>query len=135
MEENGISFAEAASILNAKYDPKNRIFESWDNYDRKMFQKQFELHAIPYAFGDRHLNIKTLFARALALRREVAMDAALIKAGILLRGTPNRAGDDSRNIAALLAHIVAGQRAHPKFRDARAAAGLPVAPGPADAPS
>jgi inhibitor of KinA sporulation pathway (predicted exonuclease) len=127
VEEHGIAFAEAASILEAKYDPKNRLFASYGNYDRKMFQKQFELHGLPYAFGEKHLNIKSLFASAHALRREVGMDSALRAAGIPLQGTHHRGGDDSRNIAALLAHVVAGQHANPQFRAALAqfAAHLP----------
>ena len=127
VEQNGISFAEAASILNTRYDPKNRLFASWGNYDKKMFQKQCELHGIPYAFGDKHLNIKALFASAHALRREVGMDSALGIAGIPLQGTHHRGGDDSRNIAALLAHTVAGQHSNPRFGEAlgRFAAHLP----------
>ncbi len=129
VEENGISFAEAASILNTQYDPKNRLFASWGNYDRMMFQKQFALHGIPYAFGDKHLNIKMLFARAHDLRRhrEAGIDSALSIAGIPLQGTRHRGGDDSRNIAALLAHTVAGQHSNPRFGEAlgRFAAHLP----------
>ena len=118
VEENGKSFAEAADILRSKYAPKDRLFASWGNYDRKMFQAQFELHGIPYVFGDKHLNIKALFAECYKLKKQLGMDAALRMVGIPLEGTHHRGADDSRNIAKLLAHIVDGQRTDPQFRSA-----------------
>ena len=81
-----------------------------------MFQAQFELHGIPYVFGDKHLNIKALFAECYKLKKQLGMDAALRMVGIPLEGTHHRGADDSRNIAKLLAHIVDGQ--DPQFRSA-----------------
>lgn len=118
VEKNGISFAEAAEILQGKYSPKDRLFASWGDYDRKMFERQFELHGLPYVFGSKHLNIKALFAKCHELKRGVGMDSALRIAKLPLEGTHHRGGDDSRNIAKLFAHLMEGQRSIPQFRKA-----------------
>lgn len=102
----GISFRDALAKLKKAYDGKNRVFASWGDFDRKHLERQCEREQLAYPFGPRHLNVKNLFALQHALPREVGMDAALESLGLPLVGTHHRGGDDSRNIATLLAAML-----------------------------
>ena len=106
VDEHGIEFSEAARILEEKYSSKSRLFASYGDYDREMFEDQFRRLAIPSVFGPDHLNIKKQFAKLHALKKEVGMAGALSKLGIPLEGTHHRGGDDSKNIAQILIHIL-----------------------------
>lgn len=103
MVDKGISLKEACDILKTKYHTKNRIFASYGDYDRKMFEKGCKgctSANIDYPFGHRHINIKTWFALAMGLNRELGMDVALSMLNIELEGTHHRGGgDDAKNIA------------------------------------
>jgi inhibitor of KinA sporulation pathway (predicted exonuclease) len=118
VDGHGITFEEAAEVLKSRYSPKERLFASWGNYDRKQFEKQFALHGIPYVFGPKHLNLKALFAKCYQLKREVGMDSALKLARIPLQGTHHRGGDDSLNIAKLFSHVIEGRSSFPEFQAA-----------------
>lgn len=102
----GIAFRDALTKLKKTYESKDRVFASWGDFDRKHFERQCERETLGYPFGPRHLNVKNLFALQHALPREVGMDTALETLGLPLVGTHHRGGDDSRNIAHLLAKML-----------------------------
>ncbi len=107
----GISFVEACALLRREYATKDRVWASWGDYDRRQFERQCGAEEIAYPFGPTHLNVKTLFALAHALPREVGMDEALRLLQLPLVGTHHRAGDDAWNIALVLATLLgSGQR-------------------------
>ena len=61
---------------------------------------------VAYPFGPGHLNVKTLLAIALGLKKGVGMSKGLAALGLPLEGTHHRAGDDAWNIAAILAALL-----------------------------
>lgn len=107
----GITFTEACEVLRREYQSRDRVWASFGDYDRTMFQKQCEATGVPYPFGPRHLNVKTLFAIASGLPHEVGMGEALSLLGVPLEGIHHRGDDDAWNIAGILAGLVAKLRA------------------------
>ncbi len=106
----GVSFKEACATLRGEFKAQDRLWASYGDYDRRMFERQCQARGVPFPFGPSHLNVKTLFAVTYALSREVGMDEALERAGLPLQGTHHRGGDDAYNIAGLLAHLLLAAR-------------------------
>lgn len=104
--DKGISFAEACAALKSKYKSPQRVWASYGDYDRNMFQKQTLRRDMKYPFGPRHINVKTLFALAYNLEKEVGMPGALETLKIPLEGTHHRGGDDAWNIAKILGELL-----------------------------
>ncbi len=104
--DDGFSFREACALLKNRYTVKDRIWASYGEYDRQQFERQCGARGIPYPFGARHLNVKTLFALVHALPAEVGMADALARQGLPLEGTHHRGADDAWNIARLLAALL-----------------------------
>ena len=104
--ESGTTFTQACEILRREYQSRDRVWASFGDYDRTMFQKQGEATGVPYPFGPRHLNVKTLFALSRGLPHEVGMGEALNLMGVPLEGTHHRGDDDAWNIAGILAELV-----------------------------
>lgn len=106
MVAEGCSFAQACATLETIYRAKDRLWASWGNYDRKMFQTQCESFGVAYPFGDKHINLKDLHARVTGLHRQVGMAAALRAAGLEMEGTHHRGGDDAHNIARVVGELL-----------------------------
>ncbi len=104
--EDGFSFREACALLKNRYTAKDCIWASYGEYDRQQFERQCAARGIPYPFGARYLNVKTLFALVHALPVEVGMAEALVRQGLSLEGTHHRGGDDAWNIARLLTALL-----------------------------
>jgi inhibitor of KinA sporulation pathway (predicted exonuclease) len=106
--DEGTTFDQACEILGTRYHSHDRVWASYGDFDRGLFERQCQWTGVPYPFGRRHLNIKTLFA--LALPTEPGMPEALRRLHLPLEGTHHRAGDDARNIARILAALLHGAR-------------------------
>src|SRR5262245_13010573 len=104
--ERGITFTEACEILRKEYQARERVWASYGDYDRTMFQTQCQATGVPYPFGPRHLNVKTLFALSRGLPHEVGMGEALALMNVPLEGTHHRGDDDAWNIAGILTVLV-----------------------------
>jgi inhibitor of KinA sporulation pathway (predicted exonuclease) len=107
----GLSFRDACALLKSRYTANDRIWASYGEYDRQQVERQCQSRGVPYPFGARHLNVKTLFALVHALPAEVGMAAALARQGLPLEGTHHRGADDAWNIAHLLAVLLGAGRA------------------------
>jgi len=108
--DGGIPFRDACSVLQSKYRARDRLWASWGDYDRRMFERQCQSMNVPYPFGKGHLNVKTLFATVHGLPHELGMAEALELLKLPLEGTHHRGGDDAWNIALLLAGILSAAR-------------------------
>jgi inhibitor of KinA sporulation pathway (predicted exonuclease) len=64
------------------------------------------LKNVPYPFGSRHINVKTLFAIKHRLAEEIGMDEALDLLGLELVGTHHRGVDDAYNVARILYTLI-----------------------------
>lgn len=108
--DGGISFAEACSILANEYASGKRLWASYGDYDRQMFEHQCRLGGVPYPFGKGHINVKSLLAVAGGLHREVGLDRAMQHVGIQFEGTHHRGSDDAWNVAAVLWQLLRSAR-------------------------
>ncbi|MBI5966606.1 MAG: exonuclease domain-containing protein [Deltaproteobacteria bacterium] len=104
--ESGIPFAEACALLEERYKTKRRVWASYGDFDRNQFERECRLKGIPYPFGPRHINVKTLFAIRHRLTQEVGMDEALCRLGLELIGTHHRGVDDAYNVARILYTLI-----------------------------
>jgi inhibitor of KinA sporulation pathway (predicted exonuclease) len=100
------TLADAVSILKREYRSLDRLWASWGDYDRNQFQKVCKELTVPYPFGTRHLNIKTLFAVAHADLKEPGLDTACERLVRPLEGTHHRGVDDAWNIAGILCELL-----------------------------
>lgn len=104
VEQDGIEFAEACSMLVADYLARKTLWASWGSFDRKLFRKQCRRMGLSYPFGDKHMNVRKVFGQIDGHRR-VGMTEALSIAGLEFRGRHHRGHDDAWNIALLLQHL------------------------------
>jgi len=102
----GVPLAQGCQTLAQEYQASSRLWASYGDYDRQQFMRNCDESGIAYPFGPGHLNVKTLLAVTLGLKREVGMRDGLAALGLPLEGTHHRAGDDAWNIAAILAAIL-----------------------------
>jgi len=101
--DRGVNYFDACEVLEKEYKSRKKMMVSWGDYDRNMF-KQSDDHRYP--FGNRHLNLKATFSLFYGLNKEIGMAQALKYIGIKLEGTHHRGGDDSKNIAKILIHML-----------------------------
>jgi inhibitor of KinA sporulation pathway (predicted exonuclease) len=104
--DQGISFAEACALLRDRYDSKDRLWASFGDYDRRMFESQCDSHGVEYPFGRGHINVKSLFAVVEGLHQELPLDEAMEWLGFPLEGHHHRGEDDAWNIARILGHLL-----------------------------
>lgn len=100
--KQGVTFAQACEILLREFDSFHKPWLSYGDYDRSQFGRECTLHGVPYPFGKRHLNFKSLFAMGLGLQREIGLHRALDMMGLEFEGTAHRGDDDAWNIARLV---------------------------------
>lgn len=108
--DGGLDFADACRALKRDLKAQERLWASYGDYDRRMFERQCEAYGAPYPFGPSHLNVKTLAALSLGLPGEVGLDEALKLMGLPLEGTHHRGHDDAWNIAAVLGKVLGAAR-------------------------
>jgi inhibitor of KinA sporulation pathway (predicted exonuclease) len=110
----GVPFAEAVEILRQEYQPAERTWASYGDFDRILLQRQCEQRGVGYPFGRTHLNVKNLLAISLNLPNEVGLDRAVELCGLPLEGTHHRGDDDAWNIAAVLGALLERARKREK---------------------
>ncbi len=104
--EAGVPLAQACQTLAQEYQASSRLWASYGDYDRQQFMRNCDEFGVLYPFGPGHLNVKTLLAISLGLKKEVGMSKGLAALGLPLEGVHHRAGDDAWNIAAILAALL-----------------------------
>jgi len=104
--EKGLSLKDACLVLQRKYMSFKRIWASYGDFDRNIFQRQCQRHNVKYPFGPTHINVKALFALKHQLEKEVNFAEALKIMNMPFEGRPHRGVDDAWNIALLLAKLL-----------------------------
>ena len=113
MVDAGQSLRDACAYLQRKYESRTRVWASFGDYDRRMFEKSCEELNIPYPVGPSHLNVKNLYPLFAGKTFAKGMRGVLEEMGLPHVGTHHRGVDDARNIAAILAEILKrGRREH-----------------------
>lgn len=102
----GLSFSAACQQLQDEYDTKSRLWGSWGDYDRKMFDAQCETFSVTYPFSQNHVNLKALFAILVNEDKQIGMARAMRKIGLKAQGTPHRGHDDAWNTAHILVYLL-----------------------------
>jgi inhibitor of KinA sporulation pathway (predicted exonuclease) len=108
--EDAGSLADAVGVLKKEFHSQQRLWASWGDYDRRQFERVCEEFGVGYPFGVSHLNVKTLFAVAFGLDREVGLEGAYERLGLTMEGTHHRGADDAWNIAGVLCLLLKGCR-------------------------
>lgn len=108
---NGIDLSAACTTLRGEYESDKRLWASYGDYDRRMFEMGCDDLRIQYPFGHGHLNVKTLVAVTLGLPCEVSLNTALNKLGLEFVGRAHSGKDDAVNVARLLASLLQRGRA------------------------
>jgi inhibitor of KinA sporulation pathway (predicted exonuclease) len=104
--ETGIGFREACLKLEDEFQTKKRVWASYGDFDRRQLERECRWKNVPYPFGSRHINVKTLFAIKHRLTEEVGIDKALTLLGLELIGTHHRGVDDAYNAARILYTLI-----------------------------
>jgi len=102
LDENGVSFEEACTILREEYNAYHNTWASYGVYDLNMMKKQCQIRGVDYPLSQSHINVKTLFSSVKGLQRKVGMKGALGMLNTPLEGTHHRGIDDANNIAKIL---------------------------------
>lgn len=106
----GVELGAACEELRVLRRSRERIWASYGDYDRRMFGENCKRREIPYPFGPRHLNVKSLAAIAFGWPKEIGLTEALSRLGLEFEGTHHRGVDDAVNTAKLLAELIRGMR-------------------------
>lgn len=93
-------FHDACAFIQVEYETHHYPWGSWETMTGTCSSS-----SVP-AFSEQHYNFKKLFAEHYALGRQVGMAQGLQIAGLALQGIHHRGGDDARNIARLLRHLL-----------------------------
>jgi inhibitor of KinA sporulation pathway (predicted exonuclease) len=101
---------DAVPSLMANFWTNRRPWLSYGDYDRVQFERECLEKDIPYPFGRRHINVKTLLAVKEGWTKEVGMDEALRQLGMPLIGKHHDAGDDAFNIAQIARYVFGRNR-------------------------
>lgn len=97
-------FPDAINWLK-KFGTKNRVWGSWGDFDRKLFERQCRRENVEYPFGPCHMNIKMLMAVLEGHSKGVGVAEAVEYYGLEWYGTHHRGIDDAVNIANVLIEI------------------------------
>lgn len=103
------SFRAAVDVLNKEFRTSKRVWASWGDYDRKMFERCCSVYEVKYPFTQRHINVKTLYALLAAQGdnpKECGLDVAVTELGWAFEGRHHRGGDDAINVAKVLVWIL-----------------------------
>lgn len=95
------NFPMSLDSFKENYDTNNRLFASWGDFDRKMFESNCKLYNCAYPFGPRHLNIRHLFSLFYNISEELTIKQALNYLDLEFVGREHSGADDARNIATL----------------------------------
>jgi inhibitor of KinA sporulation pathway (predicted exonuclease) len=104
------TLAEATAVLRKEYHSKDRLWASWGDYDRRQSGRECQDKQIAMPFGQSHLNVKTLFAAARGLDRELGMGEAYQLLGWSIEGVHHHGDDDAWNIAGVLSILLRQMR-------------------------
>jgi inhibitor of KinA sporulation pathway (predicted exonuclease) len=104
LQKEGVYFQQACKLLQDVYDSKRRVWASWGDYDRTQFYNECRRKDVPYPFGIRHVNLKTVFSIHHKLQKELGMHNALKLIGLDLEGRHHLGMDDAWNIGRILQH-------------------------------
>jgi len=106
MVDDGLFFEDACEILEAEFDTKNRLWASWGNYDRRIFESQCRLYDVPYPYSVHHMNLKDVFAQIANKGKKTGLMRAVKNSNLIPEGIHHRGVDDAWNTARVLGLLI-----------------------------
>ena len=105
--DSGVTFRQAMAVLEERFHLSERLFASYGAFDVRLLKRQVAREGLegvrwPVSF----VNVKKLVAVSYRLKKECGMKAALNVCKLQHVGVHHRGDDDSRNIAAILLHLL-----------------------------
>ena len=104
LDQHGIAFDAACSILEKDYDSRNRLWASWGSFDRKIFWDQCKRRNVRYPFSKKHVNLKRVYQDS--YKNRIGLARAMEANGLAMEGTAHRGDDDAWNTARLLGYMI-----------------------------
>lgn len=104
--DQGMTYAEACTILTNVYRGQARMWMSWGDYDRRMLRHQCQRSNVPYPLSDIHVNLKQLYADQRRKGKRCGMARALENEQLGMEGHHHRGHDDAWNTGRLLAKLL-----------------------------
>jgi inhibitor of KinA sporulation pathway (predicted exonuclease) len=111
MVDEGMLLGDACTLLQREYGAAGRLWASWGDYDRLMFERQTATLCVDYPFSQQHMNVKQVYAGLNKQRkgRAVGMAKALDQTGLGAEGRLHRGVDDAWNLGRLLQYLLRTQ--------------------------
>ena len=111
IERDGRPLQEVCEQLGNEYCLADRVWASFGDFDRNLFERECAAKHITYPFSVQHLNIRILASLSLKCSRRVASIPAALKAfGSTFEGREHSGRDDAMNAARVLACVMWGSR-------------------------
>lgn len=108
----GISLGDACEILKNIYKTKNRVWASYGEYDKKMFNYYCKENKIEYPFNNRFINVKSMFPIVFGIGKELSLSSAMKTSDIFEEELGHCAGENVINVANILCEIIRGGSAN-----------------------
>jgi inhibitor of KinA sporulation pathway (predicted exonuclease) len=98
---------EFSAWMEQKVPTEEVTFCSWGDFDKRQLHKECERWRVPYPFTSAHVNLRTLAARRLGLRKgqRQGLFAVTEFLGLPFLGTHHRGIDDCRNAVEIFKKI------------------------------
>lgn len=106
----GVTLAEACGRIRREYEPEQRTWASWGDYDKTQLIRECSAKKIFLPFGKTHINIKNMFSILKGYPKEYGVGQALEKINKRFDGTQHRGVDDARNIATLFLDLLPARK-------------------------
>lgn len=107
IEGKGRPLQEVCLQLAEEYRLADRVWASFGDFDRNLFEQECAAKRVAYPFSAQHLNIRVLASLKLRSRRRVAsIPAALQAFGATFEGREHCGRDDAVNAARVLASVL-----------------------------
>lgn len=107
IEQGDVSRADTFPVVIQEFMDWARIEEeeyvlcSWGSFDRKMFVADCQLHRLPTAWAEHHVNLKEQYRLMRRMKQGIGLRKAVEKEGILFTGMHHRGISDAENLTKL----------------------------------
>ena len=106
LNKKGVLLHEALRRLTKKYNPQNKYWASYGEYDLYKLKSSCIDFGIEYPFSNHHINVKHLFSFKHKMSRGIGLRKALDQMNIEFVGNQHCGKDDAVNTAILLKELL-----------------------------
>ena len=110
LDSEGIPLADALNRIKQDFNPKNRQWASYGDYDRTHLKKQCQFFELDNPFSEMHRNVKDEYQMMRGWKKGVSVKKVCDELNIEFEGTLHRGDDDAFHIAKILRKMIEFQR-------------------------